>query len=85
MNKYQESIDIIKDFVLVDGACCDDEVLVNAIDTIQNLLFQYEMRLCDAELLNELRAITGTMGDLDLKHKVKRLMEANKWTSIVNH
>jgi len=74
MNKYQESIDIIKDFVLVDGACCDDEVLVNAIDTIQNLLFQYEMRLCDAELLNELRAITGTMGDLDLKKKVRELV-----------
>lgn len=43
--KYQKAIDILKDFVIEDGATCDQDVLVKSINTIQYLLESY-MTMC---------------------------------------
>lgn len=71
MKEYQDDLDLIKTYF--DG--CATEEVIRALDNLQNLLYQYKMRLADAELLNKLRKITNTQGDLDLLNKVKERFE----------
>lgn len=71
MKDYQDDLDLIKTYF--DGCATEEDI--RALDNLQNLLYQYKMRLADAELLNKLRKITNTQGDLDLLNKVKERFE----------
>lgn len=59
-----------------------DEQIDKDYEMIEQLIYQYKMRLADAELLNKLRTMTNTMGDLDLTSEIQRLIDFERDTLI---
>lgn len=75
-NSIEEKLNYIKDIIdcyaFVDNEKNDE--INKASDFLNDIKQAYSFRLSDAALLNELRELTGTTGDLDLKAKIKDLL-----------
>lgn len=74
MSKYQDAINELREDALVSGM----PRYLELVDIMEELQSQYIHRITDAELLNELRKLTGTLGDLDLKTKINNLINKEK-------